>query len=362
MASDDEPNSGHPSDLEPIPEELQEISSEELVESDYEAVPPSEQDEVRAGKREHFDVAAMSPPGRTHLDDSVNASSENPGGSHHEDAYSTGYDSAMATRIGDEGDGDDDAERLRQLHDGRHHSDGDLPSRQSQWDKTRIAEAICSDLPLAKHEREKVVNVVESLDFSRFGQQKGLERVTLGVVAVVVDEHHRQHEDVAGEIVSFTDEYRQICSSLDVSMSDLGTIKGLVREALDEGDATIWRREPRRDPHLPEPTPMEECPRKYWDNCGPEYWVDRAKAWSRLPDEFKEAIPDDYRQLVQNLRRWEPWEGTESEPAQDEAPTSTAPEVVEEALDNLEAELDLDEKVEKEAEQLLNELEDEQTE
>lgn len=167
MASDDEPDSGHARDLEPIPEELQELSTEELVESDYEAVPLSEQDEVRAGKREHFDAAAMSSPGRT---------------------------------------------------------------------------------------------------------------------------------------------------------------------------------------HLPEPTPMEEYPRKYWDNCEPEYWVDRAKAWSRLPDEFKEAIPDDYRQLVQKLRRWEPWEKTKTEPAQDEA------------LDNLEAELDLDEEVEKEAEQLLNELEDEQTE
>lgn len=362
MASDDEPDSGHESDLEPIPEELQEISTEELVESDYEAVPPLEQDEGRAGRREHFDVAAMNPPGRTHLDDSINASSNDPGGSPHEDAYSAGYDSPMATRIGDEGDGDDDAERLRRLHDGRHHSDGDLPTRQSQWDKTRIAEAICSDLPLAKHEREKVVSVVESLDFSRFGQQKGLEGVTLGVVAVVVDEHHRQHEDVAGEIVSFTDEYREICSSLDVSMSDLGTIKELVREALGEGDATIGRREPRRDPNLPEPTPMKEYPRKYWDNRDSEYWVGRAKGWSRLPDEFKEAIPDDYRQLVQNLRRWEPWEETESESAQDEAPTPSAPEDLDQALDDLETELDVDEEVEKEAERLLNELEDEQTE
>jgi len=362
MTSNDEPDSGHVSDLEPIPEEMQDISTEELVESDYEAVPPSEQDEVRADRREHFDVAAMSPPGRTHLDDSINASSNNPGGSPHEDAYSAGYDSPMATRIGDERDGDDDAERLRQLHDGRHHSDGDLATRQSQWDKTRIAEAICSDLPLADHERDKVISVVESLDFSTFGQQKGLEGVTMGVIAVVVDEYHRQHEDVAGEIVSFTDEYRQICSSLDVSMSDLGTIKDLVREALEEGDATIGRREPRRDPNLPEPTPMEEYPRKYWDNRDSEYWVDRAKAWSRFPDEFKEAIPDDYRHLVQNLRRWEPWTETESEPAQDEAPRSSAPEDVEQVLDDLEAELDVDEEVEKEAERLLNELEDEQTE
>ncbi|WP_435196604.1 hypothetical protein [Natronomonas sp. EA1] len=335
---------------------------EDLVESDYESALPTGTGNEEDHRRRHHDMSAFNQPGRTRHDDSINASSDDPGGSPHEDAYSAGYDSPMATRIGDEGDGDDDAERLRRLHDGRHHSDGDLPTRQSEWDKTRIAEAICSDLPLAKHEREKVISVVETLDFSRFGQQKGLEGVTLGVVAVVVDEHHRQHEDVAGDIVSFTDEYRQICSSLDVSMSDLGTIKELVREALVEGDATIGRREPRRDPNLPEPTPMEEYPRKYWDNRGPEYWVSRAKGWSKLPDEFKEATPDDYRQLVQNLRRWEPWEETESEPAQDEAPTPSAPEDVEDTLDDLEAELDLDEEIEMEAEQLLDELEDEQTE
>ena len=360
MTSSDEPDSGHVSDLEPIPEEMQDISTEELVESDYEVIPRSEEAEVRADRREHY-VPAMSPLCRTYPDDSINASSNDPGGSAHEDAYSAGYDSPMATRIGDEGDGDDDAERLRQLHGGRHHSDGDLATRQSQWDKTRIAEAICSDLPLADHERDKVISVVESLDFSTFGQQKGLEGVTMGVVAVVVDEYYRQHEDAAGEIVSFTDEYRQICSSFDVSMSDLGTIKDLVRESLEEGDATIGRREPRRDPNLPDPTPIEEYPREYWDNRDSEYWVGRAKAWSRYPDEFKEAIPDDYRHLVQNLRRWEPWKETESEPAQDETSTSSTPEDVGQALNDIDAELDVDEEVEKEAERLLNELGDEQT-
>lgn len=251
----------------------------------------------------------------------------------------------MATRIGDEDDDDGDAERLRKLHDGRHPSDGDLSARQSQWEKTRIAEAICSALPLAQHERDKGLSVVESLDFSKFGQQKGLERVILGVIAVVVDERHRQRVDVDGEIVSFTDEYSEICDSLDVSMSDLGTIKGIVREALDKGNATVWRREPLRDTLLPEPTPVDEFPCEYWDERNPEYWVRNAKAWSRLSDEFKEAIPDEYRDLIENLRQWEPWVD-EEDPADSDDDVEFIPKEpagtddIGELLDELEVEFD----------------------
>lgn len=345
MPSEEDPNSGDENDLQPIPEELQDISTEELAEADYEAVPSSAIDDDEDDRRRHRDIGALSPPGRTHLDDSVNASSEDPGGDAHEDAYAAGYDSPMATRIGDEDDSDDDVERLRKLHDGRHHSDGDLSTRQSQWDKKRVAQAICSSLPLAQHERDKVLSVVKSLDFSRFGQQKGLERVTLGVVAVVVDERHRQHDDVDGEIVSFTDEYREMCDSLEVSMSDLATIKGIVREALDEGGATVWQREPRRDTHLPEPTPVDEYPDEYWDEHHSEYWVRNAKAWSRVPDEFKEAIPAEYRTLIENLRKWEPWEDEEdsSDHERDAESTSEAPtngDDIEELLDEIESDLD----------------------
>jgi len=192
----------------------------------------------------------------------------------------------------------------------------------------RPYEAICSSLPLAQHERDKVLSVVESLDFSKFGQQKGLDRVTLGVVAVVVDERHRQHDDVDGEIISFTDKYREMCDSLEVSMSDLATIKGIVREALDEGGATVWQREPRRDTHLPEPTPVDEYPREYWDERHSEYWVRNAKARSRVPDEFKKAIPEEYRNLIENLRKWEPWEDEEDSDNHDRDAESVSKEPI----------------------------------
>lgn len=344
MTSHEESDSGRENGLQPIPEEVQDISTEALVEADYDVFPSIVRDD-EDGSRRHHEAWAVDPPGQTRYDDSITASSDDPGGSEHEDGYSAGYDSPMATRIGDERDDDDDAERLRELHDGRHHSDGDLSTRQSQWDKTRVAEAICSSLPLAQHEREKVLSVVESLDFSKFGQQKGLERVILGVVAVVVDEQHRQRDDVDGEIVSFTDEYREMCESLGVSMSDLATIKGIIREALSEGDTTVGRREPRRDTLLPEPTPIDEYPSEYWDELSSEDWVRIAKGWSGLRDEFEEAISDEYRDLIKNLRMWEPWEdSTNSERVVElvfEDPTDTDETAdVGELIDKIEAELD----------------------
>lgn len=356
MTSNEEPDSGRETDLQPIPEELQNISTEEIVEGDYEAVPARDAEDSEKSGQRHHRPAAYYPPGRNHCDDSVEASSDDPGGNPHKDAYSVGFDSPMATRIGDEGDGDDDAERLRELHEGRHHSDGSLSTRQSQWDKTRIAGAICSALPLAQLEREKVLSAVETLDFSRFGQQKGIERVTFGVIAVVVDEQHRQRDGIDGEIVSFTDEYREMCRSNDVAMSDLATIKEIVREAFNEADATIWRREPRRDTHLPKPTP-DQYPREYWDEHNPEHWVHYAKTWPAAPDEFKEAIPDEYLDLIENLRQWEPWEDKEDCNGSDEEveliseePTDT--DDVEELSDELEAEV----------EELVAEMRDESTE
>ena len=341
MTSDNDSDSGDENNLQPIPEEWQHLSTKEIVEEDYEVIPPTATEDDEDDRRSHHDVAAFHPPWLTDHFDSVNASSDDPGWDAHKDAYSSAYDSPMATRIGDERDDDDDAERLRELHEGRHQSDGELSTRQSQWDKKRVPEAICSSLPLSQSEREEVIAVVESLDFSKFGQQKGLERVTLGVVAVVVDERHRQHDNVDGEIVSFTEEYREVRNSLDMSMSDLSTIKEIVREALDEGDITVERGQPRRDTHLPDPTPKQEYPRRYWEELSAESWARHAKNWSEVPDEFKKAIPEEYRALIDSLRNWEPWEDEEDSTdsrrgvaSSLEEPTDT--DGVDEVLDELE--------------------------
>lgn len=54
----------------------------------------------------------MTPPGRTRYDDSINALSDDTGGTEHGFLFSAGYESSMATRIGDEEADDSKAERL----------------------------------------------------------------------------------------------------------------------------------------------------------------------------------------------------------------------------------------------------------
>lgn len=242
--------------------------------------------------------------------DSVRASSDDSGLPEH-DVLETGYDSHMATRIGDESDSDEDVERLRKLHEGRHRSDGEHSTREASRDKTRIAQAIVSSLPLTSFERDEVVRVTRSLDFERFGQQRGLEGVVLGVVAVVVDEENRQEKEDPN-LILWSDEFRDLCDEHDVSMSDLSTIKQLVRERDQKGQKspglTAISRMPRRDPALPDPLPPGEKPDEYWDELSAQKWEDAARNWKKHSEEWREAVPDEYRELIDLLRRWEPWE------------------------------------------------------
>ena len=249
----------------------------------------------------------MEPPGRNRHDDSINASSEDLGGDRDGHEYSAGYDSHMATRIGDEEDRDDRVDRFRELHEGRHSSDGSHSVRESYRDKKRIAQAICSALPLTNPECALVVNTVENIDMSLFGNQKGITRVTLGIVAVLIDERGRDSPQCLEDLVSRSDKFRSLRERHEISMSDLTTVKGIVRGALDGGGVDFKPSWSTRDPALPGPTSPNELPEEYWEAKSPEYWANVAKGWQYEPDEWKESIPKEYRSLIDRLRHWEPW-------------------------------------------------------
>lgn len=311
----------------PIPEEVQQITTEEIVEGDYEVLSRPEDDSD--GPPDRGGGPPVRPPfSGTYLDNSVESSSE--GRDRTEEGYSftAGYDSSMATRIGDETADGSEAARLRKLHEGRHRSDGEHSIRESQRDKKRIPQAICSGLPLASHEKDMVVSTVQELDFSRFGQHKNIAKVTLGVVAVLVDERVREPESM-DEVVSRSDSFKSLRESHEVSMSDLSTIKSNVREAIDDGDAYIrYDDEPlNRDPALPSPTSVGERPDEFWEDKSAEYWTELAKHWGETPSEAEE-IPQEYRDRIEQLQKWSPWEDGEEEELPDNATTgSTTSEV-----------------------------------
>jgi len=199
-------------------------------------------------------------------------------------------------------------------------------------------------------EREKILDIVEQIDFERFGYQKAIQRVVLGTVAVVMDEYISP-PDAFDELIARSEEFRSAKSALDVSMSDLSTIKDRVREMIEEGDVHIpeGKSIPRRDPTLPAPTPYDEKPAEYWQKIPPGQWDLLARSWESTPEDLKNGLPAEKRDLIDRLRRWEPWKINE-ESGGDSGPTTSKSE------QQAEVEEDYDDPLE-EAEKLIDEME-----
>jgi hypothetical protein len=138
-----------------------------------------------------------------------------------------------------------------------------------------------------------VAGAMESLNLDRFGRQKVFEQVCLGVVAVLVDPDRVEHSDHPNDVtlVSWEDEFRMIADRHDVSMSDLSTIKELVREELS-GRSFGQRSLARRDVNLPKLSPSK-YPDEYWETYGPESRVIIAKHVDLRDEEFKVVILDE---------------------------------------------------------------------
>lgn len=254
--------------------------------------------------------------------------------------YTAGYDSEAATRIGDETHENEDVEKLRRYHEGRHRSDGEHSAREAQRDKKRIAQALCSNLPITDHERELVAEVMEQLDQRPFGSQRGIERVTLGVVAVIVDEVERDEFGPEREIVARQEEFKELQEQHDVSMSDLTTIKAIVRNEMGE-QRIVLGGNPRRDPNLPGPTTIDDRPDEYWNKMPASYWESVAEDWKDVPQSFREGIPTEFRQRIEALRRWKVWTlHDEERENRSENGSSTAIADVKAELDALEDEIE----------------------
>lgn len=301
----DEPDAER-TDLQSIPEAQQDISVEEITDADYEVVDLS-RTEDRDRETEHRPVRGPAmDPGRTRHTDSIEASSDDLGEDDTHDAYAFEYDSPAATRIGNDDEKDGRTEKLEEYHDERHHAVGDFASRAGEQHKERTAQALCSSLPVTDRERELVVQTVRALDFAEFGQHGSIPKVTLGVVAVIVDEQQRDLNSL-DDAVSCSEAFREECDSLGISMSDMTTIKDSVRDALGGATVVAGPSRPRRDPLLPGPTSPKDRPDEYWDYLSPTNWQGIAEQWNRIPAEFKKAIPSRYQSLVDQLRQWEPW-------------------------------------------------------
>lgn len=234
------------------------------------------------------------PPGRSPNDDSINASTENLNNG--DEVYTAGYEMNSATSVGKPDDKNYDS-RLQKINEGRHQTDGELSVYESKRDKKRIAQALCSALPITKLQQRTVVRLIEQLNLDRFGQQKAIERVTLGVIAVVVTED-RVEKNPEATWISWEDEFQDLMKQHDVSMSDLSTIKEIVRDEANKDTRQVSEQKPRRDPNLPGPSTRESLSIDGWDDLSEEFWESLGDDWSRISVGIRHTIPDQYREKI----------------------------------------------------------------
>lgn len=105
----------------------------------------------------------------------------------------------------------------------------------TEGDKPRFAGALASSLDLNASQVSEVYSIMSSLNLSVFGNQRRIETVALGVIAVVVnyDRFHRQQNPEATRIAE-SRKFRELMKELDVDYSDIGTAKRVVKQELQD--------------------------------------------------------------------------------------------------------------------------------
>ena len=169
--------------------------------------------------------------------------------------YAGGYDAHGATRIGvGSATSYSRLERLIRHNEGRHRSDGRHSTREAARDKTRITQSLCTALDVPDHQQREAVATMARLNLDRFGQQKRIEKVALGVIRFVVDRDRRRvflngrepaaidwnavEPDELPDPLSENPDYQSLCDRHDVP----DTMPKLVRKnvgALESSDAAV---------------------------------------------------------------------------------------------------------------------------
>lgn len=103
----------------------------------------------------------------------------------------------------------------------------------TEGDKPRIAGALGSALDLTDSQLQEIYTIMSDLNLVAFGNQRKIETVALGVIAVVVnyDRFQRQRNPDATRI-SETSRFQELMMEFEIDYSDLGTAKRVVKQEL----------------------------------------------------------------------------------------------------------------------------------
>lgn len=283
--------------VQEIPEEVQDLTLEEVLEQDYNVVPS----EHTGGE----DERRGPPPGtgwlfETHPGEGALSEEEMYQDQH---AYEYNPKSAAATEVGDPDQRDEDTDKLHRINRGSHHSDGELAKRQAEWDKERITHAMCNQVGLNDYQRDEAIRIMLALNLNKFGSQKAIEKVALLVIRYVFQRDQMAYDWAEDSRITENEQYCSYVEDVGWDMDDVIRLSKTLKQQLRELN---WRDKftgtnPGRDKHIPESGP-EDRPDEYWYSKTKEYWERVAETWEQQPDEFREAIPDQHRETVMALR------------------------------------------------------------
>ena len=167
---------------------------------------------------------------------------------------------------------DDLSASVRRLHDEQHPAMAGHGERMHRLDKLRITHALCSTLDVTGWERDRALGIVDGIDLTAFGQQRGVSKVALVAISHVVDAARRERlglDDAArldgltpDEMASLYDlftplkeeeSYRRLMAQHGLDVTAVNRMARTLRTQLDEQDLhdAVFGRNPNVDPNLP---------------------------------------------------------------------------------------------------------------
>lgn len=178
-----------------------------------------------------------------------------------------------ATQIGRPTAGERDlSETVRRLHEERHPAMAGHSARAHRLDKLRVTQALCNRLDLPPWQRDRVLGIVDDLEFTAFGSQRSIPKVALVVIRHVVDVERRRYlgledpeyvaqqspddlERLYDTFQSIKDEpqFEDLLGRYDLDKTSLNRLRQVLKDQLAEQDleGRVFGHNPYRDPNLP---------------------------------------------------------------------------------------------------------------
>jgi hypothetical protein len=125
------------------------------------------------------------------------------------------------------------ADRLSELNEGRHHSDGSLGARLARLDKKRITQSYCSEFKITSFQRDEAVRAMLLLNLDDFGQHKRIEKVALTVIRILVNYNRfSQLRKIDADRISETEEFKELAENVGLDKRTMTRLSTRIKEEL----------------------------------------------------------------------------------------------------------------------------------